>query len=477
MATLAACGDGGDVAAQGAAAGRAAPAEPGLQGLWNVKAAGEPSGTVLQLSGGDWLLMRPCGEVSGTWAARGGLFLAHTDHRPDSTFGPRDPQSLCPPAERAVPTWVGSVAGYRAEGGGWDLIDATGSTVVELNESATWPTNHRQDRAYIEFGGDDSPVPNSQERARLNALPAAALPAGVRAPAAADLFGRWQLSRVQPRCELAWIQFDRDGSWRSHNTARDENARAEGSWVLGADGLALGTAVPMAGSDCVTYDGAPETDHAGLDVNVWMLRLARLGLDGTELVLYDPDGIELARTHRTPIPTPTPTPEPPDPRAAGVKVPGGVKYLASYAEHLFYLSSGNDFPEYEQDWPSDTIFGGDRSGKGAILLTGCWGGDMWVTVRSRTTPPAPLAQAMKGWEVGEENTMTIRKPLSAFDGEEWGEQIFTPTVPGLHRVRVLAKGRAIAYDDVCDPPVEEYEITIWPVLAKEPRERRGDDGV
>lgn len=475
MASLAACGDGGEVADQQfAVAAKAVPAESGLQGLWNVRAQGEPDGTVLELEGGDWFLVRPCGEVSGTWAGRGGLFLADSEHWVNSDPDPRDPQSLCPPAERAIPAWMGLVVGYRQEGGGWDLLDASGSTVVELDEGATWPANHRRDRIFMEFGGEDNPYPNSDERARLNGLPAAALPAGVRAPLADDLLGRWQLSgAVESVCKRPWIQFARDGKWTGSNVSTETH----GTWVLGAGGLALATAGPMNMSGCSTYEGAPEIDYTGLEVDVWMLRLARLGLDGAELVFYDPDGKELARTTRTPIPTPTPTPEPPDPRASGVKVPGGVRYLASYTEHQFYLSSGDHFPNFEDDWPRDTILGVDRSGKGAVVLTGCWGGDVWVTVRPRTTPPPPLAQSMRGWEVGEENTMVINKPLSAYDGNEWGEDVYTPTVPGLHRVRMLAKGRAIAYDEVCDPPVEEYEITIWPVLTKEPRERRADDGV
>jgi hypothetical protein len=482
MAGLAACGNAGDVADQGAAeSGDPAAAEAGLQGLWGVRAAGEADGTVINLSGGDWLLMRDCGEATGTWAARGGLFVgksAWLTGREPVFEG--DPQAKCPAAERARPEWLESVTGYRKDGAGWDLVDAQSGVVAELESGATWPAAHAGNRAYMEMGGDDNPYPTMEERKRLNSLAAVPLPAGVRAPSADDLLGRWELSRpVDPMCDQPWIQFGMAGTWTGHNMSGD----TKGRWVLGREGLALGTAGDSNASGCSTYDGAPDPDLRGLETDVWIWRLGRLGLDGAELIFYDPEGAELARTQRTAIPTPTPTPAPPppvDPRAKGVKVEGGTRYLAYTDEGQFDLAPFNHPYDMDTDWDDIEVLTVDRNGTAAKVLTGCVMGNVWVTVRPRTTPPPPLADSMAGWDFGEEDNITVTKPLYGADvsGESWYEKVFTPTEPGLHRIRVLAKGRTAGADqDVCDgKPVESYDITIWPVPTKEPRLKRGDAG-
>src|SRR5689334_11906138 len=99
MAALAACGSGGsEIAAQGAAGDGTGAAEPGLQGLWSVRAPGWAPGTLLDMTGGDWLLMRACGETTGTWSARGGLFLGQSDWKTaaEVPIFESDPQSRCP---------------------------------------------------------------------------------------------------------------------------------------------------------------------------------------------------------------------------------------------------------------------------------------------------------------------------------------------------------------------------------------------
>ena len=85
---------------------------------------------------------------------------------------------------------------------------------------------------------------------------------------------------------------------------------------------------------------------------------------------------------------------------------------------------------------------------------------------------------MQGWEIGEEDTLTINTPLQLADFNAYeSPTAFTPAEPGLHRVRLLAKGRDLRYDEVCESPVESYELTIWPVKTQEPRLRLGDDGL
>lgn len=495
LAGMTACGSRpDDVSGQSAISRDAVPAEPGLQGLWAIRAAGEPDGTTINLMGGDWTLMRPCARLTGTWAARGGLFLGDAEDYPDFIFPNQLP---CPDAEKQRPTWVDRVTGYRPAGANWKLVGSAGEVVAELGAGATWPAGQPRGAAFMEIGGDDV-YPQHGRRAELNATDAVPLPAGVRAPTASDLFGRWEpaFDRTQaPWCDQPFLDFHDDLTWVGHNSGDD----ARGRWVLTKGGLALATAEWMMASGCPGISGQPDPDLSNTYVDAWMLRMARLGLDGDALVLYEPNGLELGRLFRADPPAssddvdhdglsdatedsmvdrsdvPPEPEEPKDPRRAGVAVPGGAKYLAYTDEgQLQFLSGRHELGEEAFD--TKGMLGVDDSGKGAVLLTGCVMGDVWVTVHSRTTPPSSLATSMQGWEVGEEATMSIAKPLYGMDvyAESWYEKVFTPTAPGLHRVRVLAKGQeAGADEDVCEgKPVEYYDITVWPVLTKEPWVRK-----
>lgn len=492
LACVAGCGSGTTV--QPADDAAVAPAgAAALAGLWHLTAAGEPDGAILQLGGGDLTVIRPCVSVDGTWAARGGLFLADMPDELNRVI----PHKGCPQkAKVAVPGWLASAVGYEPDGGGWRLLDARGSVVARLRPGAEYPADAPQGRVSVSpIGGTGDAVrPDSEERARLNATPAAPLPAGVRPAEPAELVGRWEPETRPSRCDRPYLDLRADGSWVGH----DDDADLHGRWVAGEGGLALGTASESGGPGCGYMIGEAAPDPAEVAVDAWMLRLARLGVRGDELVLFDPDGGQLASLIRRQAPLPADdadddgladtsgdghveipyTPPPVEPLREGRAVPGGTRYLVRTDEHQFYLASPAGDPDPER-LSYRHVFEVDHHKNSAVLVTGCALGDVWVTVRLRTSAPGPLARSMDGWEVGEEETMTIRKPLWLSDlmGDYDPQKIFTPAEPGRHRVRVLAKGRGLQYDEVCDKPVEHYELTIWPVDKDTPRVRLGDDGV
>ncbi|MGQ0630423.1 MAG: hypothetical protein ACT4P1_05230 [Sporichthyaceae bacterium] len=486
LSVLGGCGTGDTV---DVVAGAPAAAS-GLHGLWKLTAPGEPDGTSLQLAGGELSIVRPCVSVDGTWAARGGLFLA--DRSPHT---PPVMHAGCHSAALSEPTWLTDITRYEATAYGWRLIDAEQVTVAELRPGGSLPAGVPTGRAYIIIG--DGPEPDPQERARLNALPAAPLPAGAIPLSVEDVIGRWEPELPDGlACDYPYLEFRSGGRWTGHDEGQDH----EGRWVLGADGLALGSSSPASAGACSIQEGDRTALESQVSVDAWMLRLARLAMIGEHLVLFDAEGQMLARLLPSSTPMaqddvdndgladsrgdgyverPQPPPQPKDPRAAGERVPGGVRYLGTVSESQVDLAPEDRFADFEMSWKADQVLGVDGSRKAAKLLTGCVYGEFWLTVHARTSAPAPLAKSMRGWEVGEEEDMMIHQPLFASDLDgDWYEEIFNPTNPGLHRVRVLAKGRARGFDeDVCDTPIESYDVTIWPVDSPKPRERRGDDGL
>jgi hypothetical protein len=474
-------------------AAEAAADGSGLAGTWHLEAGGEPDDAVLSLAGGELSLIRPCVSVDGTWAARGGLFLADMPDELNRVV----PHPGCPAEPHVgVPGWLTSAVRYVAANPGWRLLGADGETVATLRPGAQYPDAAPTTRVFSELNrGDGRAVrPGFEERARMNSTPAAALPPGVRAAGPNEVVGRWEPEPAQSACDRPYLDLRADGTWAGHDEANDIHGR----WVAGEDGLALGTATQPRGPGCVVMAGAPAPKPGSTAVDGWMLRLARAGFRGQRLVLLDATGSELAAlTRRTPPDAAddidrdglsdsagdghvarTYTPEPRDPRREGVAVPGGTTYLVRTDEHQFDLAPFNVTADYERSWAPGQVLGIDHTGRAGKILTGCAMGDVWLTVRTRTSPPPALAKAMHGWEVGEEETMTIDSALSAVELMGFGaEEIFTPSRPGLHRVRLLAKGRALQYDEVCRTPIEHYELTIWPEDVRTPPIRRGDDGV
>jgi hypothetical protein len=265
----------------------------GLDGVWHLDAAAEPADAVLALSPRGLTLVRPCVSVDGTWAARGGLFLADMPDELNRVI----PHPGCPVKPRVdVPKWLTRAVGYASAGGGWRLFDGHGDTVATLRPGATYPKGAPTKRAWLEWSTREAGRPNATEQAALNFAPAASLPSSVRAAAPSEVVGRWEpdIPKLY-RCDRPYLDLRADGSWTGHDDVGDQHGR----WVAGPNGLALGTAEGPDEGDCADsmMDGNLESGAAAVDG--WMLRLARLGFRGDQLVLFDPTARELANLTRT----------------------------------------------------------------------------------------------------------------------------------------------------------------------------------
>ncbi len=157
------------------------------------------------------------------------------------------------------------------------------------------------------------------------------------------------------------------------------------------------------------------------------------------------------------------------------------RYAARVDYHQVFLTPLGKSPRPDRAaWSPAKVLLVDTDDAGLIVHTGCAAGQVWITIRSRAEPPTTLADSMLGWEVGEEETVTILEDLtliSPLGGDPVIEGAFRPRRPGLHRVRVLARGRAENYDSVSQTPTEHYDVTLWPVDEGQPALRLGDDGV
>lgn len=295
-----------------------------LDGTWTVAIAGQPKAAVLDLHDALWTLQTECTQTHGVWAARGGLFLARpeggvaiggagcTEDRGDDVYrryegylddaGDHDGEGnhrghTAPPP--GPPVWFLEAAGYTATGDGWQLVDRQGRTLATLRS--------RERLVALELRGSLGAVPDEgdlsqEERAQLNRTPAAPLPTGLE-PADADfvtrLFGFWTAVEKTPGgCGMTTRIFQHSFTWGASFRGF---GHVEGSWVLGADGLALGN------WDHIVTTCGPEHEGVqqfGITMGQRMDRLARIARNGDQLVLLDVHGNELARLHQFEQPVP-----------------------------------------------------------------------------------------------------------------------------------------------------------------------------
>jgi hypothetical protein len=266
------------------------PADPaGLVGVWQLAADGEPEEAILQLGGPVLTVMRRCVSLSGTWAARGGLFLADMPDGPDRV---RTHRSCPEDVDVPVPGWLTQAAAYARDGDGWRLLDRGGDEVATLRPGS-YPGSAGGIVAVVDESSGPGGRPGWAEHARLAAAPAEPLPADVRPATAAELAGRWEPDLGEVPCDRPYLDLRPDGTWAGHGDADDFTGR----WVLGAAGLALGTASEPGGG-CAVGEEDPDLAPGATAVDAWMLRLARAGLRGDHLVLLDPYGAQLAELTR-----------------------------------------------------------------------------------------------------------------------------------------------------------------------------------
>ncbi|WP_091550383.1 hypothetical protein [Micromonospora pattaloongensis] len=99
----------------------------------------------------------------------------------------------------------------------------------------------------------------------------------------------------------------------------------------------------------------------------------------------------------------------------------------------------------------------------AVIFTGILGGNVRLAVQAR--PAAPAVDTAEWDEVVD---VTLDAPtgavrVRAVDSDDPdGLPVLTPAGPGPYRVRVHARGRDTAVDEVQPQPVEDYLIAMWP---------------
>ncbi|GAA3117366.1 hypothetical protein JOF29_006066 [Kribbella aluminosa] len=118
-------------------------------------------------------------------------------------------------------------------------------------------------------------------------------------------------------------------------------------------------------------------------------------------------------------------------------------------------------------------------GTSLFVSTGCASGTVVLRLKLLTEPPGDLDQCMEGWEIGAEDDflLTTNLHLGAPTVNMTDPLVVTPSSPGPHRVRVLARGRAEHYDQFVGDSGEEYEVIFWPVESARSRVDAGDDGI
>jgi hypothetical protein len=230
-----------------------------LIGTWAVE---DPSGTdqgVIRLSPADFRWWSECGRIWGTWKANpAGMWVGYGF----ASSGPG-----CDPG---TPDWMARAVAFRPGPEGVNLIDVDGEVTARLRPGATPPPDPN-------LAPSKATPPEVTDEVRERYTPPADLPSGLDPADSAALIGRW---RPADRGGRAFVELEADGSWRGSDGCNSEGGR----WVAGPDGLLLAV---QGISTLIGCDNVP--------VGGWLVRAARAGLDGDDLVLVDRAGAEIGR--------------------------------------------------------------------------------------------------------------------------------------------------------------------------------------
>lgn len=240
----------------------------GLIGLWEVSGVdGETPGMWLSLSAFQLSLWQPCGHVSGSWMASESLLVAYLDGG----------SHQCVPGKPPVVPWLGSISGYRAIAGGWELTDAVGEVVATLAPIEGEPS--------LTADGWAPGQPELHDYEREYFREAAHLPDELIPATPDDLEGKWVLE-TDP--DLYAI-FRADGTW----TGSWGCSMEAGVWAADDAGSFVATSGFSTAHLCTDDSGATLTDVPAL---VATTRSA--AVDDDTLTLFDLDGVELVRLVR-----------------------------------------------------------------------------------------------------------------------------------------------------------------------------------
>lgn len=154
-------------------------------------------------------------------------------------------------------------------------------------------------------------------------------------------------------------------------------------------------------------------------------------------------------------------------------------YQIEVSYHQFFLVPFDGRPILDPATVGPVLALDPQVPSAVIVRTGCADGPVNVTLRVRTEPLPDLATVGAGWDVGEQLAVPVMDDLylAPLMGEHPAYLVYTPSTPGLHLIRVLARGRTTHYDAVVGEPTEDYDITIAPVSSDPGRQRTGDDGL
>jgi hypothetical protein len=157
----------------------------------------------------------------------------------------------------------------------------------------------------------------------------------------------------------------------------------------------------------------------------------------------------------------------------------GVPYTATEDVYTEFGSftidalSIDDVPAPPSRWVDHMVAFSDT---GLFVATGIALGNVNVTVEALSQRPAAAADQ---WEhvVEASLTTTDRAELyvNGFDDANRINRNLATAGPGDYRIRISARGRAIAFDDVPDTVTEHYLVQVWPEPSSPPVVLRSRD--
>lgn len=260
------------------AASASAAQRTGLFGMWRVDAEGEGADTWLRLAGSSSaMLWRDCGVLTGGWAVGSTAFVSYLSSWSGTCGDPSDP--------RTAP-WLDASVAYRADGDGWQLLDATGAVTATLrHDGAPQPRS--------DMSAEYARPPVVDDAARYWVSDPAPLRDGL-VPATRDqVVGRW-IATGSPVATDPYVVLSDDSTW----TGSDGCNVVTGRWALDTEGWFVVVSGPSTAMGC---DGAPLPDL--------LVTARRLATSGDDLLLFDDEGAQVGQLTRDgPAPTALMTP-------------------------------------------------------------------------------------------------------------------------------------------------------------------------